>query len=179
MAGLDDGVEPIHAQSFFTVPLAGPIIQVMSFDYYDPKGYYVKLLHKPASYRSEMLRLIGNMQEVLNDETIILNGQITKPKVFTASLDHRGIKDIATITFFIELPCRLREGINIYENLYEPGEVEYDYEVYWVFPPKSRVIKVEASGKYEVLKGRLLIMWARKGDKYGGKEIIRFLLKNR
>ncbi|MGB9659969.1 MAG: hypothetical protein ACPLY9_05580 [Nitrososphaerales archaeon] len=170
-------VEPVHAHGFFWVSGEGIVNQTIIFDYYDDKGYYYSLLHKPDEYEKEMTKLFYSMQSFLHQEKILVNNVKSKPKVLTVSLDHRGFESLPCITFFIVFKSKIKVGSNRYENFYEKGIVEYDYEAYWVFPKRAKILEVESSIEYEIVAKNILIMRGRKGDKYSGYERIIFDIK--
>jgi len=168
-------VEPIHAQGFFIVSRRGDINQIVIYDYYDPEHYYLNLLHRPLDYEEEIKKLAANMQYYLNQEKVLINGERVKPIVKTVSIEHRGFAEIAYITFTIYFKGKLHKGLNTYENIYEAEKAEYDYEVYWIFPPRSKVVEVDIAAEYEVLgDGNILLFWVRKGDRIRGYEKIVF-----
>ncbi len=170
-------VEPIHAQGFFIVSRRGDINQIIIYDYYDPEYYYLKLLHRPMDYVEEMNRLAANMQYYLDEEEVLINGEKVRPIVKSVSIEHRGFAEIAYITFIIYFKGKFRKGVNTYENKYEAEVAEYDYEVYWIFPPRSKIVEVEVAAEYEVLgDGNILLFWVRKGDKLSGYEKIAFTI---
>ncbi len=169
--------EPVHAQGFFSVSRRGDVNQVVVYDYYDPDYYYLKLAHRPLDYEREVARLAGNMQYFLDQEEVVVNGVRVRPVVKSVSIDHRGFAEIAYVTFIIYFKARLRKGLNTYENRYEAGVAEYDYEVYWIFPPRTRVVEVDLSADYEVLgDDNILLFWVRRGDRINGYERIVFEL---
>jgi len=167
-------VEPIHAHGFFWVSQEGLVNQNVIFDYFDEKEYYFSLSHKPNEYEKEMIKLFHSMQNMLNQEKVLINDIICMPKVRTVSLDFRGSENLPTIIFFITFKGQVKNGLNVYENYYEKGIVEYDYEAYWVFPETTKILGVESSILYEIVSQNILIMKARKGDKYFGYEKIVF-----
>ncbi len=170
-------VLPIHGQGFFTVDRNGLVYQVVVFDYYDPNEYYASLVHRPIDYRREMERLYASMQALLDSEKVVVNGERVYPEVYSVSFEHRGDPSLVYITFIIMFQAPIRRGENVYENWYEEEEAEYDYEVYWVFPPGSLVEEVTTRTEYEVLgDDNIVLMWARKGDKVGGYERIKFTI---
>ncbi len=169
--------EPIHAQGFFSVSRRGDINQIIIYDYYDPDYYYLRLAHRPIEYEKEITRLASNMQYFLDQEEIIVNGQRVRPIVKTVSIEHRGVAEIAYITFIVYFKGKFRKGLNTYENKYEAETAEYDYEVYWIFPPRSRIVEVDIAADYEVLgDNNILLFWVRKGDRINGYEKIVFEL---
>ena len=170
-----DTVRPIHAQGFFSVSPSGFIHQVIVYDYWDPDEYYAKLIHRPAEYEEEMERLRAAMQEALDSEEVVVNGVRVKPEVQAVSLEHRMDPRLPYITFLITFEAPLRRGENVYENRYEEEVVEYDYEVFWLFPPRTRIVEVVTRTEYDVLgDGNILLLWARKGDRSGTYERIVF-----
>ncbi len=169
-------VEPIHAHSFFTLGLNGVFHQILVYDYLDRKHYYYGLLEDEGRYREELERLLASMNTLLREEEIRVNGERVEAEALTVNLDFRGAPELPTLIFYIEFQAPLNKGENEYLCMYEPGRAEYDYEVYWFFPRGSRVVGVEMSGEFEVLGGRILVAWVRRGEDYGGRERIVFLL---
>lgn len=174
VSGIANEVEPTHAHGFFWVSREGIVNQTVVFDYYDDKGYYASILHKPDEYEQEMIKLLCSMQNLLDQEKILMNNIKCKPKVLTVSLDHRGLENLPCITFLITFKGKIKVGLNTYENFYEKGIVEYDYEAYWVFPKRTKILGVESSIEYEIVAKNILIMRARRGDRYSGYEKILF-----
>ncbi len=172
-----DDIIPIHAQGFFIVSRNGLVTQIVRFDYYDTKGYYSQLYHKPQDYQKEILRLQNNMQQALDEEKVFINKERVYPKVQLVNIEHNGFEDNPYITFIIQFKGKLTKGLNTYENYYEDTIAEYDYEVYWVFPPRSEVIEVVSSSDYDVIDNRIVYLWSRKGDKIKGYEKISFIIK--
>ncbi len=50
---------------------------------------------------------------------------------------------------------------------------EYDIEVLYLFPKGTQIIEVDTPLEYEI-RGPILLVWARKGDKVGGYEAVHF-----
>ena len=171
------GIEPIHAHGFFWVSRRGVVNQTIIFDYYDEKGYYASLLHKPDEYEQEMIKLFHSMQNLLDQEKVLMNDIRSMPKVLTVSLDHRGLENLPCITFFITFVGQIKTGLNTYENFYEKGIVDYDYEAYWIFPNRINIVEVVSSIEYEIVSKNILIIRARTGDRYSGYEKITFDMK--
>lgn len=167
-------VEPIHAHGFFWVSREGIVNQTVVFDYYDDKGYYASLSHKPDEYEHEMEKLFHSMQNLLDQEKIFVNSIECKPEVLTVSLDHRGSENLPCLTFLITFKGQTKNGLNTYENSYEKGTVEYDYEAYWVFSKGTSILNVDSSIEFEIVGKNILIMRARTGDRYSGYEKIVF-----
>jgi len=170
-------VKPVHGHAFFTLGMGDVFSQILVFDYYDPGRYYYRLLKDGDGYRGEMDRLLENMNALLSEEVILINGERVSAEALTINLDFRGMAESPVISFYIEFRGKLLHGgRNVYECFYEEGVAEYDYEVYWFLPRGSRVIEVKTSTDYEVFGERFLVMWARRGDRYSGHERIVFTL---
>lgn len=167
-------VNPVHAHGFIMVSMDGVFNQILCFDYHDPLGYYASIMKDKEAYERDMERLIESMQSFLDEETVKVNGIVCRPEVITASLDFRGSENLPCITFFIQYKARIKGGLNVYECLYRDEEVEYDYEVYWIFPSGVEVIEVETYTRKDLVTNNLLILWARCGDRTGGYERISF-----
>jgi len=170
-------LKPIHAQGFFIVSRNGLITQIVRFDYYDPKAYYKQLYHKPQEYEREIEKLYSNMQQALDEERVYINGERVYPKVQLVNIEHNGFEDNPYITFIINFKGKFRKGINVYENYYEDTVAEYDYEVYWVFPQRFEIVEVVSSSDYDVVDGRIVYLWSRRGDRIKGYERIVFKIK--
>ena len=164
---------PVFGQGIFTVSRAGEFFQVVRYDYYDPDGYYSKVMRSPVLYGEEVSRLYYNMQSLLDSEVVKVNGLKVRPRVRAVNIELSGFEEFPHITFLIYFRGRLRRGENVFENWYDEEDAEYDYEVYWFFPPRTRILEVIVSGDYDVV-GSLLYIWARKGDRIKGYERIVF-----
>ena len=167
-------VKPVHAHAFFTLDLSGAFNQILCFDYHDPDAYYYRLLEDEEGYREELERLLTSMNDLLSSEEIRVNGVRVEAEALMINLDFRGEAERPAITFYIEFRGGLKPGENVYECVYEAGTAEYDYEVYWLLPEGSKILKVETSTSYEIYDERFLVMWARLGDSYDGYEKIVF-----
>ncbi len=167
---------PVSASCYFSVSRSGEFHQFLIYDYYDPEGYYAKLLSKPRKCRDEIRRLCLNMQSFLDQEEVKVNGVRVYPKVVTAYLSHRGFMDSPYIAWVITFKGKLRRGLNVFENMTEREEAEYDFEIAWQFPKKSRIVKVQISTESQVVGRNTLIVWARRGEIVGGYERIEFTM---
>lgn len=171
-------IKPLHAQCFFSVSRRGEFHQFLTYDYMDPDGYYAELVHAAEEqYEEEMSRLIANMQSFLDSEVVKVNGRRVRPRVLSISMEHRGVREVPCITWLIWFKGRAKGGVNVFENFSEQEVAEYDFEVAWLFPWRSKVLEVQVPTDYEVVGGRALFIWARKGDRVGGYEKIVFELK--
>ena len=173
---MSERVIPIHAQEYFTVSRNGEISQILIFDYDDPAGYYHHLVRTGRIGR-ELERMLANMQMFLDEERILVNGVRVHPEVRGIDLNFRGSRRRPSVTFIIFFEAPLRRGLNIYEDYYEDEVAEYDYEIYWAFPPGAKVKQVQMAGEHEVIcDGEILVVWMRRGERTGGYERIEFIL---
>lgn len=163
---------PLHAQGLFIVHLSGLISQFVIYDYYDPDEYYASL--EDELLYEELNILANNMQEFLNREKVIINGEKVKPKVELVDISFKGETTRPSILFFIEFKGKFKKGVNIYENYYESEKVEYDYEVYWIFPQSVEIVEVDVDGDVEILDKRKLIVRVLRDTKVRGYEKIVF-----
>ncbi|MEM1645950.1 MAG: hypothetical protein QXL96_08830 [Ignisphaera sp.] len=174
-------VEPVYAQGFFYVSL-GYISYYLVFDYNDPYGYYETVLRDEKLFNDEVSKLWANMQSFLDDEQVVVNNVKVKPRIVMIDIGFRGSKRRPTIVFCIRFKAPIKIGLNIYENRYEPEVVEYDYVAYWVFPPSSRILKVDmGSGgeEWDIVSKNILVIYGYKGRKTGGYEYIEFEIKDK
>lgn len=169
-------VEPIYAQGFFYVSL-NYISYYLVFDYHDPYGYYDTVLRDEKLFNEEVGKLWANMQSFLDKEQVVVNNIRVRPRVSMIDIGFRGSKKRPYIVFCIRFRVPIKIGLNIYENRYEPEVVEYDYVAYWVFPPGSRIVKVDmGSGdeEWDIVGKNILAIYGFKGKKTGGYEYIEF-----
>lgn len=173
-----EAVAPVHGQGFFYVGL-GYIAYYLVFDYVDPMGYYEAVLGDERLFEEEVNRLFYGMQELVDQEEVVVNGERVRPKVVIVDIGFRGRRDRVFIVFALRFRAPLRPGRNVYENRYEPEAIEYNYEAYWVFPPGSRILEVDmgpGSEDWDVVGGNVLAIYGRRGGRTGGYERIVFTL---
>ncbi|ABN69539.1 conserved hypothetical protein [Staphylothermus marinus F1] len=175
---MSDNITPLYAHGYFYMHETGLVDQVIVFDYWDPDRYYWKLLSKPMKLEEERMFLANNMQYYLDQEKVLINGVEAPPKVVDVEIGVRGKPEIAYIVFLIEFKGELKEGLNIYENIYEEEEAEYEYIVYWFMPENARIVKAELGVPYRVEpNGRVLFFRVKPGTRVGGREAIYFEVK--
>lgn len=166
---------PIYGQGFFYVHRSGLVDQLIVFDYWDRSGYYERVLANREEYEAEVESLAENMQYYLDQERVSINGVRARPTVTGVEIGLRGRPELAYIVFTIEFRGEVRPGLNVYENVYEEEEAEYEYAVYWFFPERSRVVSVEVGVPYRVDRsGRVLFFRVKPGTIVGGREAIQF-----
>ncbi len=173
-----EAVTPVHAQGFFYVGYRY-IAYYIVFDYIDPMGYYDAVLRDEKLYEEETASLAYNMQELVDKEEVLVNGERVRPRVVLVDIGFRGRRDRVFIVFGLRFRAPLRPGRNIYENRYEQEPIEYNYEAYWVFPPGSRVLEVDmgpGNEDWDIVGGNVVAIYGRRGGKTGGYEKIVFQL---
>jgi len=172
-------VVPLYAQGFFYVSL-GFISYYLVFDYSDPYGYYDTVLRDERLFNEEVSRLWANMQGFLDEEHVAVNGVRVSPRVVMIDIGFRGSRKRPYIVFCIRFRAPVKLGVNVYENRYSPEVVDYDYVAYWVFPPGSRILKVDmGSGgeEWDVVGKNILAIYGFRGRKTGGYEYIEFEIR--
>lgn len=171
-----EAVEPVHGQGFFYVGY-GYVAYYLVFDYLDPLGYYDAVLRNPRLYEEEVLRLYYGMQELVDQERVVVNGERVRPRVAMVDIGFRGRKNRVFIVFALRFTAPIRPGVNVYENHYEPEEIEYSYEAYWIFPPGSRILEVDmgtGTEDWEIVGKNTLAIYGHRGGRTGGYEKIVF-----
>jgi len=169
-------VEPVHAQGFFYVS-RDYISYYLVFDYHDPLGYYEAVANNENLLNEEVSKLWANMQQFLDEEVVKVNNVRVSPKVVMIDIGFRKSKRNPYIVFLIRFKAPIKHGKNVYENVYESEVVEYDYVAYWVFPPGSKILKVDfgmGEETWDIVGSNVLAIYGRKGMKTGGYELIEF-----
>lgn len=169
---------PIYGQGLFYMHPDGLVDQVVIFDYWDPGRYYESILRDAEKLKREEEKLIDNMQYYLDQERVLINGIEAPPQVTSVEIGLRGKPELAYIVFLIEFRGQLKRGINVYENIYEEEEAEYEYIVYWFFPENARVVRAEVGVPYSIESGgRILFFRVKPGTRVGGREAIYFRIE--
>ncbi|MCD6369054.1 MAG: hypothetical protein J7L38_04570 [Thermoproteales archaeon] len=164
-------IKPIHALGFFNVHEDGFIVENIVFDYYDPgRVYWSKFTAGTLEEEIEAMR--QNMQEFLREEKTIINGETVVPRVLGADMVFRTPR-YPSLILFISFKGKLREGENVYENIYEETVSEYPYEFYWLFPEGFKINEVIVDGDFTI-EDNILMVWVSKGTKIKGYEKIVF-----
>lgn len=174
-------VEPLYAQGFFYVSI-GYISYYLVFDYSDPYEYYNTILKNKKLFDEETSRLWANMQSFLDEEQVLVNGVRVYPRVVMIDIGLRGSRKRPTIIFCIRFKAPVKYGVNIYENRYEAEVIEYDYVAYWVFPPSSRILRVDmgqGDEEWDIVSKNILAIYGYRGRKTGGYEYIEFEIGER
>ena len=169
-------ITPVHAESYFIVERNGTFNQILKYQYHDPEEYFYKLIHKPREYYNEISRLYSIIKEVLEEERVLINGKRVSLNVEFINIDFTGYIDLPYIVYFIRFKGTLKKGVNVFEDYYGETVAEYDYEVYWFFPKRTKILEVYVDGDYDLVDDNKLFIWVRKGDKISGYEKIVFKL---
>ncbi|MGQ9723711.1 MAG: hypothetical protein ACUVXA_20625 [Candidatus Jordarchaeum sp.] len=170
---MSENIIPIFAHTFFSVSRDGEFHQLLTYDYYDPDKYYLNLESTPEEYEKEIEKLWLNMQGYLEEEINQVNGERVYPKVIFTDLQFRGSENTPFILWIISFKGKFKEGENIYKTVTEEEVLEYDCDAIWTFPEDCEILSVTTPMDYEIMNN-ILLLWAKKGDKIGGHEEIRF-----
>ena len=166
-------VTPVYGEGFFHVSLSGVIWYTIVFDYRDPGGEYWRLLRVGGvRVEDECERLRFEMQRLMDEERIIVNGVEVKARVVDAFIDVRGVRSRSSAIFIVQIPFTPRPGVNTYENFYGEAVAEYDYTVYWVLEC-GEILRIESPGSVEV-RGSTAVIRVRKGVRVPGYESVSF-----
>ncbi|MGQ4832267.1 MAG: hypothetical protein ACP6IS_00050 [Candidatus Asgardarchaeia archaeon] len=167
---MSEKIVPTHGVAYFLVTKT-EINEILEFTYWDPQSYYAKILDNPEKYEKEINTLWRNMQIFLDEELIKINDKIIKPEVNFVGIVPRGFIDVTSIIYYIKMSCPLKEGKNTFITITKEETTEYDFDIFWFFPARSKIIKVTTKLEYEWKENKLLL-WARKGKLVGGQEEI-------
>ncbi|MEM1873652.1 MAG: hypothetical protein QXF57_03575 [Acidilobaceae archaeon] len=160
--------EPVYGEGLFLVSKSGTIWYIIVFEYADDEEY-AEIARDRERKRAEEERLRLEMQKLMDEERVIVNGIETRCNVLRASISVSGNRSY--VTFISKIPFEPRRGLNIYENMYEPTVAEYDYTVYWIVEDG----RVESPGDVEILEG-VAVISVRKGARIDGYESVVFKL---
>ncbi len=169
-------MKPVFGYGFFSVDLAGDVVESIIFEYIDNDCEYAELIKDPVKLREEIRILKRNMQDFLDEEVVKINGEETRPYVVKVTVGLAGSRYRPFINYIIKFHCDLKPGLNTYENYYEPETAEYDYIVTWVFPEGVRVLEADLGVGYEVGPNNVLKFSVKKGFTLPGYEKISFLV---
>lgn len=170
---MESEVTPLFASSYFTISPTLEIYQIVCYDYADPDGYYERILHDSAAFVKEAEMLTKNMQKFLDEEQIFINGQHVEQEILHVDIGLRGAADIPYIKWVIFFQGQVQPGVNTLASNVDEEVSEYDIEVLYLWPSETQIKKVVTPMNFEV-RGPLLLVWSRKGDKVGGYEEVSF-----
>jgi len=171
--GSRGGVTPIYGEGFFHVSLSGTIWYTIVFDYWDPGGEYWELLRVGGvRVEDECERLRFEMQRLMDEERIVVNGVDVKARVLAAFIDVRGVRRRSSATFIVQIPFTPRPGVNVYENFYGEATADYDYTVYWVLEC-GEITGIESPGLVDI-RGSTAVIRVKRGLRVPGYESVSF-----
>ena len=171
----EDLVEPIHAQSFFSVSINGEIHERLSFEYLDPNGYYRSVIQDTELLRREILKLSTNMQNLLDSERVEINGTRVRSLVNFTDIYLSGESEVVSVIFIIDFAKKFVSGKNIIETWLESEISPYDFEIIWRFPVGTEIVTIDTLLDYEIYRD-LVSLWALEGDHVGEYEKMEFIL---
>ena len=172
---LSELVEPVHADSFFSVSRTGEVHERLCYDYVDPEGYYRRVIRDENLLKKEIEKLVDNMQHFLDLERVEINGERVKSRVDYCDIFLKGATEVVSVTYLIDFAGRFQEGANKIETWLEEEEAPYDFEIIWRFPVGTHIKEIETTLDYEIY-GDLVTLWAQEGDEVGGYEKMAFEL---
>ncbi len=166
---LSELVEPVHAESFFSVSRTGEVHERLCYDYLDPEGFYRKVLRDEILFRKEVEKLIDNMQHFLDLERVEINGERVRSRVDYCDIFLKGAAEVVSVIYLIDFAGKFQEGINRIETWLEEEEAPYDFEIIWRFPLSTNIKEIVTTLDFEIY-GDLVTLWAQEGDEVGGYE---------
>jgi hypothetical protein len=170
-----DMVEPVHADSFYSVSSTGEIHERLCFEYLDMDRYYSKVLRDERLLADEVEKLAGNLQFFLDKERVEINGMDAKSKVDYCDIFLKGTTDVVAVVYLIDFAGHLHKGSNKIETWVEEEAAPYDFEILWRFPRGTRITEIETILEYEIYED-ILSLWALEGEDVGGYERMIFIL---
>ncbi len=172
-----DLVEPIYASSFFSVSVSGEIHERLVYEYYDPAGYYQKVLADSSLFEEEVNKFWDNMQYFLDRERVEINGQRVRSEVKFVDIISKGDSGVVAVVFIIDFSGRFIPGHNKIETWLDEEEAPYDFDIVWRFPIGTKIIDIETLLDYDV-NDDIVTLWATRDQFVGGYERMVFDITN-
>jgi len=172
-----DLVEPVHADSFFSVSSTGEIHERLIYEYLDMDHYYSKVLRDERMLADEVEKFAANLQFYLDKERVEINGVRVESRVKYCDIYLKGNTDVVTVVFLIDFTGRFHRGVNKIETWLEEEIAPYDFEILWKFPVGTKLVEIETALDYEVYMD-IVSLWALEGEEVGGYERMEFILPN-
>ncbi len=198
------GLKPVYAAATMYISAGGRFSQVLVYDYKDsgellpgtessgkfirtklpsasergrrtnPRMTYERFLKDPHNYEKEIKIYWGNMQDFLDEEKNLINGEEVHLEVVDCNINFRD-KFRPYVQWVIEFTGKLHEGENRYENYVESEVLEYPICSTYIFEPPLKVTKVATTLKNEILKdGHLVEYHGETGELLSPYEKIEF-----
>ncbi|MFX0056566.1 MAG: hypothetical protein ACFFAX_03985 [Promethearchaeota archaeon] len=172
---MSEMVEPIHADSLFSVSHSGEIHERLCYEYLDPEGYYRKVIRDDDLLRAEIVKLVDNMQRFLDKERVEINKQKVRSQVSYADIFLKGSSEVVSIVYLIDFATQFKPDVNQIETWLEEEEAPYDFEILWRFPVGTEIIEIDTMLQYEIYDD-VVTLWAFEGEQVGGYERMEFKL---
>jgi len=164
-----DLVEPLHAESFFSVSRSGEIHERLCFEYVDEGGYYRRVLTNDELLQEEILKLSTNMQRFLDEERVEINGERVRSHVSYTDIFLKGESNVVAVIYLIDFAGHFTGGRNVIETWLEEEMAPYDFEIIWRFPVGTSIGEIETKLGHEVY-GDIITLWSFEGEEVGGYE---------
>jgi hypothetical protein len=174
---LSEMVEPLHADSFFSISGTGEIHERLSYEYADPEGYYRRVIRDENLLKKEVDKLARNMQHFLDLERVEINEERVKSRVDYCDIFLKGPSEVVSVLYLIDFAGRFKEDTNKIETWLEEETAPYDFEILWRFPVGTRILNVETTLDFDIYDD-IITLWAMEGDDVGGYERMEFELPN-
>ncbi len=174
-----DLVEPIHAESFFSVSRTGEIHERLCFEYLDYDGYYSKVIQDEYLLSKETAKLSSNMQYFLDQEKVEINEERVESVVRYVDIFLKEPTDVVSIVYLIDFAGKLQKGGNKIQTWLEEEEAPYDFEIIWRFPYGTQITEINTKLDYQIYNGDFVVLWALQGDSVGGYELMEFIIPER
>ncbi|MFW9845683.1 MAG: hypothetical protein ACFFD6_02960 [Candidatus Thorarchaeota archaeon] len=168
-------VEPLHADSLFSVSHSGEIHERLCYEYLDPERYYRRVVHDDDLLRTEVMKLADNMQYFLDKERVEINGQRVRSRVSYADIFLKGASEVVSVVYLIDFATQFEVRKNKIETWLEEEVAPYDFEILWRFPVGTKIIEIDTLLEYEIYDD-IASLWAFEGDSVGGYERMEFEL---
>lgn len=162
---------PVYGDGLFLITPGG-IYYTIIFDYFD-EGEYWQLIRSGGKDEEEE-RLKEEMQRLTDQERTLVNERQVRVRVVRAFIETRGVRNRSSAVFLLEIPFEPREGLNTYENYYEPSVAEYDYTVRW-YTWCGHIASVVSPGEVSI-EGRVASITVKRGRRVPGYERVSFYL---
>ncbi len=172
---MSDLIEPVHAESFFSVSSTGEIHERLSYEYLDMNHYYSKVLRDERLLADEVNKLAVNLQYYLDKERVEINRERVKSRVKYCDIFLKGNTDVVAVVYLIDFAGQFHRGANTIETWLEEETTPYDFEILWRFPVGTKVTELETALDYEVYED-VVCLWALDGEEVGGYERMTFIL---
>ncbi len=171
----EEMVEPLHAESFFSVSITGEIHERLCFEYLDPDGYYKRVVNDDALLAKEIEKLVSNMQYFLDRERVEINHERVKSIVRYVDIFPKGMSEVVGVVYLIDFAGRFKQGLNKVETWLEEEVAPYDFEIIWRYPTGTRIHEIDTLLEYEIYDD-FVLLWAYEGLQVGGYERMEFEL---